>query len=455
MKNLSLILLTATTVLLSSMPVFANTNNAKIVEACLVTEALAWGETLTTIRIEYSEEIESRAMDIRTFVTSNPRNVCYLYVNNSGKIDDAQPFGKYVFLKLVYTHDPLRSRDLVTFAGRERPKLADITVTQTRDVVTRQGTTLPAGAFTASKEIRTDIDSFTYQYRETVNGIDFGIMLYIPEGYDKKSDNLRNLPLVVHYPSGDHTGIDYKGTRTGALYNHNDATIWANEKSQKKNPCFVVTLGCSSGFPNAMYVTYDELWSHNTYYNTIKDLIATYNIDASRIYAVSLAGGTTQMWNTIMRHPDLFAASMSTSFDFYMSYTDPDISLANMKKVLDAVPNWFFSGLLDATGSDPFNLGRLKGERLRDMSYICNKDGYKIEVGYGAEGELMWDATLSGKEADALAQAQIARAAANGSTSLVTLFLPNTLPVSEHWSWLGAYTNSVVRDWLFAQSKKR
>ena len=161
------------------------------------------------------------------------------------------------------------------------------------------------------------------------------------------------------------------------------------------------------------------------------------------------------MWNTIMRHPNLFAASMSTSFDFYMSYTDPDISLANMKKVLDAVPNWFFCGLLDATGTDPFNLGRLKGERLRDIAYLANKDGYKVEVGFGVEGELMWDATLRDKEADALAQAQIARATKNRNTSFVTLFTPNTLPVSEHWSWLGAYTNSVVRDWLFAQYRKR
>ena len=455
MKRFSIALLTTTAVLLISIPTFAATNAAKVVEACLVTEVMAWGETLTSIRIEYSEEVESRTIDIRTFVTSNPRNVCYLYVNNSGNLDDAQPFGKYVFLKLVYTHDPLNSRDLVTFAGGERPKLDDITVTQTIDVTSRQGITIPTGEFTASREIRTDIDSFTYQYRETVNGIDFGIMLYIPEGYDKKNANLGNLPLVVHFPSGDLRGIDYKGIRTGALYNHNDVTIWANEKSQEKNPCFVVTIGASSGLPNVMYSTYDDLWAHNTYYNAIKDLMAAYNIDSRRVYAVSLAGGTTMMWNTIMRHPNLFAASMSTSFDFYMSYTDPDISLANMKKVLNAVPNWFFCGLLDPTGSDPFKLDRLKGERLRDIAYLANKDGYKIEVGYGVEGELMWDGMLRGKQADALAREQLARAAKNRHTSFGTLFYPNTLMFSEHHSWLAAFNNSVVRDWLFAQSRKR
>ena len=453
MKNLSIAFLTTTVILLSAIPIFATTNTAKVVEVCLVTEVLEWGETLTTIRIEYSEEIESRSIDFSTFVTSSTRNILHPYVNNSGKLDDVQSYGKYVFLKLVFAYDALRYSELVTFAERVRPKLDDITVTQTRDLKTRSGNIVPADSFSTSKEIRTDIDSFVYKYRETVDGIDFGINLFIPEGYDKKSNNLNNLPLIVHFSSGDMYGIDYKGMRTGVLFTHNDATIWANEKSQKKNPCFVVTIGVSERIQNLMYVTYDELWAHKAYYNAIKDIIAEYNIDVGRIYAISLAGGSTMMWNTIMQHPELFAASISTSFDFYMSYTDPDISLANMKKVLDAVPNWFFCGLLDPTGSDPLNQGRLKGERLRDIAYLANSDGYKIEVGYGVEGELMWNAMLRDKQADALALEQLARAAANGNTSLITLFYPNTLLMSEHLSWMATYTNSVVRDWLFAHSR--
>lgn len=453
MKKLSITLLTVTAVLLYSIPVFGANDTAKVVEACLVTEVLDWGETLTSIRIEYSEEIESRDIDFKTFVTSSPRNIFHPYVNNSGKIDDVQAYGKYVFLKLVYAYNDIRSREFIAFIERERPKLNDITITQNIDLKTRSGNLVPTNTFSASREIRIDIDHFVYKYRETVDNIDFGINLFIPEGYDKKSDNLNNLPLVVHFPSGDLSGIDYKGMRTGALFTHNDVTIWSNEQSQKKNPCFVVTIGASARLPNMMYVTYDELWAHNAYYNAIKDIITAYNIDVKRVYAISLAGGTTMMWNTIMRHPDLFAASISTSFDFYMSYTDPDISLANMKKVLNAVPNWFFCGLLDPTGSDPLNLGRLKGERLRDIAYLANNDGYKIDVGYGVEGELMWNATLRGKQADSFALEQLARASANGNTNLVTLFYPNTLIPFEHWSWMATYTNSVVRDWLFAKSR--
>jgi len=453
MTNLSKILLIAAAVLLSSMPIFAKINDAKVVEVCLVTEVLDWGETLTTIRIEYSEEIEARAFDMRTFVTSSPLNILYPYVNNTGKLDDAKPYGKYVFIKLSFALDAAASRELLAY-GRERLPLAPIIVTQTRDVVTRQGSTVPAGKFSSSREIRTDIDPWIYKYRETVNGIDFGIALFVPEGYEKKSATLANLPLVVHYTNGNYAGIDYYGKRTGGLYQHEDATIFVNEKSQQKHPCFVVTLAASTVFPNMMYVlTHDELWAHESYYQAVKDIIAEYNIDVSRIYTVAFAGGTTMMWNTIIKYPTFFAAAMSTSFDFYMSYTDPDLSLANMKKVLDSCPNWFFCGLLDATGRDPLG-DRRKGERLRDQAYLVNKDGYKIDVAYGEEGELMWNGMFRDKQADALAQEQIARAAAKGNTSFVTIFTPNTLKFSEHHSWVSAFNNSVVRDWMFAQSRK-
>ena len=456
MKNLFIALLTATAVLLSSTPIFAQNNTAKIVEACLVTEVLDWGETLTAIRIELSEEINAQSINFRTFTTSSSRNILYPYVNNSGKLDDPQPYGKYVFLKLVFAYDVAKMNELVAFTGQVKLKLDDITIKQNSDVVTRQGGLIPAGEFIASKEIRTDIDPFIYIYRETVNGIDFGVNLFIPEGYEKKSPDLADLPLVVHYTNGNYAGMDYYGMRTGGLYQHNDATVWVNDKAQQKNPCFLITLAASAVFPNMMYVTtYDELWAHDAYYKAIMDVIAAYNIDASRVYTVAFAGGTTMMWNTIIKHPTLFAASMSTAFDFYMSYTDPDLSLANMKKVLDSGPAWFFCGLLDETGRDPLGLDRRKGERLRDIAYLANADGYKIDVGFGEEGELMWDGMFRGKEADALAQEQIARATANGNTSFVTLFYPNTLLISPHWSWWAAFNNSAVRDWLFAQSRKR
>ena len=429
-----------------------------LVEACLVTEVLDWGETLTAIRIEYSEEIPCDAFDITVddFSIRSLRNIVYAYVNNTGKLGDMEPFGKYVFLKLdVVTSDGNRYLEQVAFneANSSRPKLNNVAVYQHKDLVTCAGNVIPAGSVNASKEIRIGVDDFESVYYTTVDDIDFYYNIFVPEGYEEKSDALENLPLVVHFPSGDYACIDYNGIYNGALYRHPDATVWASDAVQAKHPSFVVTIGASSRIPNTMYGTFDEIWAAGVYVEVVQKLIEEYNIDPNRVYAISLAGGTTMMWNTIMRYPELFAASMSTAFDFYMSYPDPDVAFENLKAVLDAVPCWFFAGMKDSTGSDPFGLGRLKGERLRDIAFLANEAGYHVDVAWGENGELMWNGVIRGAEAAAMAQAQIDRAAANGDTSFVTLFYPNTLLTSQHWSWSAAYTNTAVQDWLYAQSR--
>lgn len=457
-KLLSLLLAAAMLISVMAFAAAEEEEPATRVEARLVTEMLDWGETLTQIRIEYSEEIACNAFDITAmdFSVRSLRNIVYAYVNNSGKVGDVEPTGKYLFLKLdVLTSDGNRYLEQVAFneAASSRPKLNNVTVYQHKDIKTLSGKVVPAGSIAASKEIRTDIDKFTNIYITTVDDTDFFLNLYIPEGYEEKSDALENLPLVVHYPSGDYACIDYNGIYNGALYRHSDATVWASDAVQERHPSFVVTIGASKRIANTMYGTFDEIWAAQVYVDAVKSLMEQYNIDPKRVYAISLAGGTTMMWNTIMKYPDLYAASMSTAFDFYMSYPDADLAYENFKKVLEACPNWFFAGLMDSTGSDPLGLGRMKGERLRDIAYLANDDGYHVDVAFGERGELMWNGITRGMEAAAMAQAQIDRAAANGDTSLVTVFYPNTLPTSQHWSWQAAYTNSAVQDWLYAQSK--
>lgn len=430
----------------------------KLVDAMLVTEVMDWGETLTAIRLEYSEEIPCDAFDITAcdYTVKGLREIVYAYVNNSGKLGDVGAVGKYVFLKLdVQTSDGNKYLEQVAFneASSSRPKLNYMYVYQHKDLVTCSGKVIPATSIQAKNEIRVGIDDFKNIYVTTVDDTDFYLNLFIPEGYEEKSADLEDLPLVVHYPSGDYACIDYNGIYNGALYRHSDATVWASDEVQARHPSFVVTIGASKRIANTMYGTFDEIWASGVYVEAVRKLIEDYNIDAKRVYAISLAGGTTMMWNTIMRYPDLYAASISTAFDFYMSYPDPDVAFANLKSVLDACPCWFFAGMKDSTGSDPFGLGRLKGERLRDIAYLANEAGYHVDVAFGEKGELMWNGIVRGAEAAKLAEEQIARGTANGDTSFVTIFFPNTLPTSQHWSWQAAYTNPGVQDWLYAQSK--
>ena len=121
---------------------------------------------------------------------------------------------------------------------------------------------------------------------------------------------------------------------------------------------------------------------------------------------------------------------------------------------MDELPGWFFCGLNDSSGSpvsgDP--LARLKGERWRDLGFLMNTRGYNIDVSWGNNGEQMWNGMLRGQKAEAMAKAQLDRANASGADQMITLFIPNTVLESMHWSWMASYTNSVVREWLYAQT---
>jgi predicted peptidase len=189
------------------------------------------------------------------------------------------------------------------------------------------------------------------------------------------------------------------------------------------------------------------------YVKIVQRIISDYNFDASRIYCVSLAGGSPAMWNTIFANPHLFAAQISTSYDPYSAYRSLKAGEEKFAALLNALPGWFFAGFHEATGAGSLGPAdtRLKGERLRDISEVMNKNGFNIEIGYGKEGELMWNGLLRGDKASKLANDQMARAKTRNATHLVTLFMPGTIIVNQHWSWDATYSNAAVRKWLFQQ----
>jgi predicted peptidase len=176
-------------------------------------------------------------------------------------------------------------------------------------------------------------------------------------------------------------------------------------------------------------------------------------VDPARIYAISLAGGSVPMWHTILANPELFAAQISTAYDPYHAFRDVKLGEANFTTMLKTMPGWFFTGFTDGSGAGSLGPGdtRLKGERLRDISEVMNRNGMNIEIGYGKEGELMWNGLLRGAKAEQLAQAQLTRARTRSAKHLVTFYTPGTIPQTMHWSWNATYSNSVVRDWLFQQ----
>lgn len=470
MKTSILKIVFAACVLVFSSAAFsADTANPSLKEASLVTEVLPWGETITAVRLEYFEEIncaeltslmpsqtsDSSIVKYRLFAD---RSITSAYVNNSGKKDDVQVYGKYVFINLgIQNMDPTTYRSQVTFSPstKSRPKLGGYTVSQTGPITTRSGKVIAPITMTTSREIAVGQDDYTtFTYKNEKTGHTLNYHLFIPKGYESKSGTLKNLPLVVHYPSGDFNYSDWTGKYRGALFSHHDALYWSDDDSQAQHPAFVVTVG---GVADPHWTSPETAFSENemqqNYVKVIQKIISDYNVDAARIYSVSLAAGSVAMWSTIMANPTLFAAQISTSYDTYGAYKDLKVGQDKFATLLKTLPGWFFDGLDDPTTAGVLGPSdtRFKGERLRDLAELMNKNGSNIEVAYGKEGELMWNGLVRGEKATKLADDQLARAKAKKATHLLTLYIPGTLLINQHWSWDATYSNAGVRNWLFQQ----
>jgi predicted peptidase len=445
----------------------ADAPQAALKEASLITEVLPWGETVTAVRLEYSEELysgeltalmptqtsDSSLIKYRVFAD---RSITSAYVNNSGKKDEVAVYGKYVFLNFgIQNMDPNTYRSQVTFTQgtKNRPRLGGLVVSQTNLITTRAGHVIAPVTVSTSREICVGVDDYTtFTYKNEATGHSLNYHLFIPKGYEAKAASLKNLPLVVHYPSGDFNYSDWTGKYRGALFSHHDALYFSDDDAQAAHPAFVVTVGGPADL-NWTGAAYADSEMQQNYVKIIQKILSDYNVDRSRVYAVSLAAGSLPMWNTILANPGLFAAQISTSYDTYGAYKGQKIGEEKFAALLKALPGWFFDGLNDPTtpGIAGTSDTRFKGERLRDIAALMNGQGLSVDAAFGREGELMWNGLARGEKATQLATDQVARAKAEKATHLVTLYIPGTLLINQHWSWDATYSNAGVRDWLFQQ----
>jgi predicted peptidase len=463
MQHLKPVLWAAALVLAFSAPArSADSGAASLKEAVIVTEVLEWGETVTALRLEYSDAVDSRAIEHSnehpgkfTYHLVNDRSIANLYVNDSGRKDDVGLYGRYVFINLTPKNlDYTTYRDQITFntTSKFRDKVSAFYGFQSEPIATRSGKVIAPNRFVTTRELALGVDDFTtFTYKNEKTGQTLYYHLYVPKGYEAKGGSQQKLPLVVHYPSTDYAFADSAGKYRGALFTHPDALYWASEESQAGNPAFVVTVGgpVDAGWNSDFAASQMQ----QNYLRVIQKILTDYSVDPARIYAISLAGGSVPMWNTLLANTSLFAAQISTAYDPYHAFKSLKAGEDNFAIMLKAMPGWFFTGFTDGSGAGSLGADdkRLKGERLRDIAEILNKKGMNIDIGYGKEGELMWNGLLRGAKAEQLATAQLLRAKARNAQHLVTLYIPGTIPQTMHWSWNATYSNAVVRNWLFQQ----
>lgn len=248
--------------------------------------------------------------------------------------------------------------------------------------------------FTFTFETRASIAnkflSFTY------DGMPY--RLFVPEHYDTSE----SYPLVLFLHGGGERGTDNEKQ----LLSNDGAIIWAAPENQAKHPAFVLAPQARNVHDGGFTVTRDSnnIVNLSKVFEYSKDLgkaheilqhvIKEYNIDTSRLYSTGLSQGGYGTFNLNIKYPNLFAAMVPIA-----GGGDP----AEANKLIDK-PIWAFHAEDDAV---------IPVEHTRDMiEAIKNAGGSPIYTEY--EAELRYN----------------------------------------HGSWVPAYENSEMIEWVFKQVNK-
>lgn len=240
---------------------------------------------------------------------------------------------------------------------------------------------------------------FTYVDKET--GVSMPYRLYIPEGYD----GTKSYPLVLFLHGGGERGSDNEAQ----VLANQGATVWAKPEEQAKRPCFVLApqahstwdggFGLTRNSQNAIDLSnvFEPTKDLKLTYNVLNEVMEKYKVDKSRVYSTGVSQGGFGTWNLNILYPNLFAAMVPVC-----GGADPKL----VNKLINK-PIWAFHA-----EADP----------IIPVSYTRN----------------MIEALKN-----------------NGAFPKYTEYNKSTYikPV-EHFSWVLAYQNEEMREWLFKQVNK-
>ncbi len=243
------------------------------------------------------------------------------------------------------------------------------------------------------EDIQKVIDKFRkLSFTDSQSGVTLKYNLFVPDNYDPNV----TYPLVFFLHGAGERGEDLVSVLTA----NEGATIWAKETEQKKRPCLVLAPQCpmdkgwtsliTAGFEDAYKLT-DE---GKAAYSLVKEIVATYNIDKRRIYSTGISMGGFGVWALNIRYPYHFAALV------------PVCSTADSKKVffLDRKPIWIFTAK-----RDEFVKAEIVQQNIKALEMA---DGIQKYTEYSDDA----------------------------------YFYPMA-----HFSWIPAYANEEMREWMFNQ----
>ena len=207
-------------------------------------------------------------------------------------------------------------------------------------------------------------------------------------------DTIRKYPLVIFLHGSGERGNDNEAQLKWGVKN------FASDENMKLHPCFVIAPQCPNNLEwanfsrgnnsSAILLQKSPSETMQLLVALIHDFVKKYRVDTNRIYITGLSMGGFGTFDAIARYPDLFAAAVPVC-------GGGDVSTANS---IRHIPIWIFHGAEDAAVNPAFSL---------NMIEALTKAG--AHPGY------------------------------------------TQYPEVGHFSWVAAYSDPLMIEWLFRQHK--
>ena len=437
-------------------PVPGDSNTGHVKGVTAITEVFGDGQKVSAVALQYDKTIDNSKLSDSTF-TVEGRNITKIYTNSAASKASAAGNGEYVILELS-TDDvhpssfDQNNRDSTGDGGVSQgpdqggsnqstqtttmgppptgfgqssiQEPISVSVTQTGDVVTTDGTTYAPSSQVMVNDnvINLVVDDFLQlNYSAPQTGKTLMYNLFVPKDYDSS----RSYPMVLFMPDASTTSTQHDKTLTQGL----GAVIWATPSEQAKHECLVLAPQYSTELVNDSCTISENI---NMTYDLVQYIANQYSIDRNRIYTTGQSGGCMASIALDILHPDLFAGSLLVAGQWDPTQVAP---MADQNI-------WIVVSEGDAKASPGMN----------NITAVLQQEGAKVSR-----------ATWSGLSTPEEFASDVSRMVGEDTNIKYTTLQKGTVvpsyetddPGSNHINtWRIAYTIEGLRDWLFSQVKK-
>ncbi|MEJ6952367.1 prolyl oligopeptidase family serine peptidase [Natronospora cellulosivora (SeqCode)] len=374
----------------------------------IVTEIASHGQVVTALVLEYSDTLDPAHLSTDLYeVKANRvnedggellgRTITAVYTNNEPSIAlEANP-GRYVIIEL--DADDINAPTLyykeTAIGGFNFNYEIEYIISQKNNIKTKDGTIIPAGVILGNKRKNLIVDEFQNFIYQDETREEMPYSLYIPANYDPDI----SYPLVLFLHGAGERGFNNQVHLKANM----GAIVWAEDKVQSKYSAFVLAPQAPQNSGWTQFISIEDLYNPTKHlemaYDLLHEIINAYNIDEDRLYSTGLSMGGFGTWAINIANPDTFAAMVPIC-----GGGDPDKAHLLVNKAI-----WNFHAEDDATV--PVELSRNIVNSLKELGSDIRYTEYE-----------------SG-------------------------FVSPPLALMPHFSWIPAYNNSEMIEWLFSQSK--